>query len=140
MLFTLLQTIGLIFLWSVSNWLISSLFSGKGTLKEVFCATAYCLTPLIVFLFLRLGLSYILPLSAMNVLNEIQVLLVGYCGFLLVIAMMKIHEYDFFKFLATLLAVVFLMIMIVFVLFLFVTLFKQVIGFVSSFYEEISYR
>lgn len=139
-LYTLAQTVGLLLLWTLSNWLVCSLFSGKGRLGEVFTATAYALLPLIAFTFLRVALSHVLPLSGLAFLDGLQTVVWIFTFFLLCVAMMTVHEYDFFKFLLTGIAVVFLMVMIVFVLFMFATLLRQVVDFVSGVYEEIVYR
>ena len=139
-LYTLLETIGLLLLWSVSNWLICSLFSGKGTLREVFTATAYACTPLIVMTFVRWLLSLFLPLSASGFLSGLTTVAWIYTAFLLCIAMITVHEYDFFKFLSTGVGVLFLMVVIVFMLFFAMTMLNMCRIFVSEFFEELFFR
>lgn len=139
-LYTLLETVGLLLLWSVSNWLICSLFSGKGTLREVFTASAYACTPLIVMTFLRWLLSLFLPLSAAGFLSGLTTVAWIYTAFLLCIAMITIHEYDFFKFLSTGVGIVFLMVVIVFMLFFTMTMLNMCKIFVSEFFEELLFR
>ena len=60
--------------------------------------------------------------------------------FLLCIAIMTVHEYDFFKFLITGIVTVLFMILIVFILFLLALLFGQLWEFISTVYVEIAYR
>lgn len=136
----LAQTVGLVLLWTISNWLVCSMFSGKGKLKDIFIATVYSLIPLIVYTFLSVVLSHVLPLSGAEFLSTFQTIIWIYTFFLLSIAMMTVHEYDFFKFLLTGIGVVFLMLMIVFILFMFYMLFGQVVDFVSSLYDEVACR
>lgn len=140
MLYTLAQTAVLVVIWSVSNWLICSLFSGKGRFKEVFTATTYALLPLIVVSFVRVILSHFLPLSGLGFMNGLQTATWIFTFFLLCIAIMIVHEYDFFKFLITGVVTVLFMILIVFILFLLVLLFGQLWEFINTVFVEIAYR
>ena len=139
-LFTLGSTIGLILLWSVANWLTCSLFSGKGNFKEVFTSTTYALFPWLIFKGIKIILSLFLPYSGAVVLNGIETVLLIYTIFLISIAVMKIHEYDFFKFITTTLATVFFMLLIVFIILMCAILIKQLGAFFVSVYDEIVYR
>ncbi len=140
MLYTLLQTVGLLLLWSIANWLVCSLFSGKGTFKEVFISTTYSLVPLVIYTFISTFLSNYLSSTAMAVVDGIQVVVWIYTFFLLAIAMMTVHEFDFFKFILTAFVVFFFMIVIVFVGFMFVMLLSEVAGFAVDIYEEVVFR
>lgn len=139
-LYTLLTTAGLVLLWSVANWLIASLFAGKGTFKDVFIATTYSVIPLTVFTFVSVILSHFLPLSGLEVMDGIKVAVLIFTFFILSIAIMTVHEYDFFKFLGTSLVTVFFMLLIVFVVFLVGVLLQQVGELFSSIYREIFFR
>ena len=139
-LFTLLQTVGLLLLWSVANWLVCSMFSGKGYFRDVFTATAYSFTPLILATFVNIGLSYLLPLSAEGIMTGLNTIAWIYSLFLLCIAIMTVHEYDFFKFLATCVGVFFFMIVAVFVIIFLFTVTTLVKDFISEIYEELVFR
>ena len=138
--YTLAQTAGLLILWSLANWLVCSMFSGKGTFREVYIATAYSLVPLIAYTFLYTLLSNFLPLSAVGFLNGLGTAVWIFTFFLIAVAMITVQEYDFFKFLLTGIAIAFFMILAVFVLFMCAILIKQFISFIVSVYEEIVYR
>ncbi len=139
-LFTLASTVGLVALWSVCNWLVCSMFDGKGYLSEVYISTTYTLAPLILFYFIKVALSNFLPLSMSGLVAGIETALLIYTLFMLCIAMMKIHEYDFFKFLLTTIVVIFFMILVVFIILMGVILVKQLWTFLVSVYEEIVHR
>ena len=138
--YTVGKTVGLVLLWSVFNWLVCSMFSGKGTLKEVFIGTTYSLLPLIIFTVLRVILTNFLPLSGAGLINGLGTAVWLFTFFILCISMMIIHEYDFFKFLLTSIVTIIFMIFGVFVLFMCALLLKQCGSFVYSIYKEISYR
>ena len=114
-LYTIAGTIGLILLWSVSNWLVCSMFDGKGNFKDVYTATCYALLPWVVFQFVKVILSNFLPLSVSSVVTGLGTVMLIYTFFLLSIAMMKVHEYDFFKFLLTGVVIIFFMILVIFI-------------------------
>ena len=139
-IFTLGSTAGLIILWSLCNWLVCSMFEGKGTFKEVYVSTCYSLVPWIVFQFIKIVLTHFFPLSASGLISGIETALLIFTFFLITVAMIKIHEYDFFKFIWTGLITLFLMILVVFIIFLCGILVMQFITFIISIYEEIAYR
>ena len=139
-LYTLGSTIGLLLLWSISNWLVCTMFEGKGYFKEVYVASSYSVVPLIAFSFIRVIFSNFLPLSFVGILNGIEIALIIYTVFLLAIALMEIHEYDFFKVLWTSIVTIFFMILVVFILFMCAILLKQLYTFIVTIYEEIAFR
>lgn len=139
-LYTLGGTVGLILLWSVCSWLVSSMFDGKANFKEVYIGSCYSLTPWIVFLFVKVIFSNFLPISMYSLVTGLETVMLIYTVFLLCVAMMKVHEYDFFKFALTSIVVIFFMILVIFVIFLCAILMAQFLDFVSSIYEEIVHR
>ena len=139
-LYTLAQTIGLIFLWSLMNWLICTLFQGKGKLSDVFIATTYSLLPLIVYTFIETILSHLLPLTMVDFMSALTVVVVIYTMFLLSISLMTAHEYSFFKFLGTAIVTLISMIIAVIIVFVVFILLQQFWNFICSIYMEIIYR
>lgn len=139
-MFTLASTVGLLILWSVCNWLVCSMLGGIGRFKEIYVATSYALVPMIVYSFVNVLLSNCLPLSMSGILSGLGSAVLLYTFFLLSIAMITVHEYDFFKFLWTSLITVAMMVLAVFVLFMCAIMLKQCGSFIYSVYEEIIYR
>lgn len=139
-MFTLASTIGLLVLWSVCNWLVCSMLGGIGKFKEIYVATAYALVPMIVYSFVQVVLSNFLPLSMSGIISGLGTAVLLYTFFLLSIAMIIVHEYDFFKFLWTGVVTIAMMLLVVFVLFMCAIMLKQCGSFFYSVYEEIIYR
>ena len=139
-LYTLAGTIGLVLLWAVCNWLVCSMFSGKGNFKEVYTGTCYAIMPWVIFQFAKIILSNVLPLSVAGIVTGLGTVMLIYTFFLLAVAMMKVHEYDFFKFLATGVAIVFAMILVVFIILMCAILIAQFWTFIASIYDEIVHR
>ena len=139
-LYTLIETVGLILLWSIANWLISSSFNGKGNFKEVLIATTYSLVPLVLFTLIKVLLSHVLDLSGLGIVNAIGTVVIIFTFYLLSVAIMTVHEYDFFKFLLTGIVTVLFMVLVAFVIFLVGVLLQQVGEFFTSVFQEIFYR
>lgn len=139
-LYTLAQTIGLVVLWSVTNWLVCTLFSGKGRFSEVYIASSYALIPMVVFSFIRVIASHFLPLSGLGFLEAVNVILLIYTFYLLSVAMMSVHEFTFTKFLLTAAVTVFGMLLIVFIGFMIIVLLQQFWNFIYAIYMEIAFR
>ena len=139
-LYTIAGTIGLILLWSVSNWLVCSMFEGKGNFKEVYTASCYALLPWVVFQFVKVLLSNVLPLSVSGIVTGLGTVMLIYTFFLLAVAMMKVHEYDFFKFLLTGIVIIFFMILVIFIILMCAILIAQFWTFIASIYEEVVHR
>ena len=138
--YTVAKTVLLVLLWSVANWLVGALFSGKAALKEIYIATAYSLIPLIVYKVLSLVLSYILPLSGATFINGLYTAVLIYTFFILSVAVMTVQEYGFFKFLGTGALTLFGMLLVIFILFMVIVQIQQLGIFISSVFMEVVYR
>ncbi len=138
--YTLLKTIGFVVLWCVCNWLVCSMASGKGTLREVFIAVVYSLIPLVIYSFIRVIFTNFLPLSASGIVTGVDIAIWILTIFILMVGTMTIHEYDFFKFLWTSVVTVLLMLLVVFLIFICALMTKQTLVFIKSVYTEVVYR
>lgn len=139
-LFTLAQTVGLILLWSVVNWLVCTLFEGKGRFNEVFVASAYSLIPLVLYNFVRVITSHFLPLSGRAFMDALYILVLIYTFYLLSIAIMSTHEFTFSKFLLTSVVTLFGMLLVIFIVFMIIVLLQQFWNFFHSIYLELAFR
>ena len=139
-LFTLAQTIGLVILWSVVNWLVATLFEGKGHFKEVLIASSYIMIPLTIYSFVRVIVSHFLPLAGLSFMNALYTIVLIYTAYLLIIAMMSVHEFTFSKFLLTAAVTLFGMLLVVFIGFMIVILLQQFWNFIYAIYMELIFR
>ena len=139
-LYTLATTAGLIILWSVANWLTSTLMAGKGTLKEIFTVSCYSMLPMVVYNILYVILSYCLSYDENSFLTGLSTVALLFTAYVLCIAIMTVQEYGFGKFLFTTLITIFLMILIVFIIFMIVILLQQLGNFFYTIYSEVVFR
>ena len=96
--------------------------------------------PWVLFQLVRVLLTRFLPLSTSGLIGALTTVMLLYTFFLVAVATMKMHEYDFFQFLLTGLVTIFFMILVVFILFLCAILISQFFTFLVSVYEEVAYR
>ncbi|MDE7298484.1 MAG: YIP1 family protein, partial [Lachnospiraceae bacterium] len=106
----------------LANWCLTTLFDGKGTLKNIYMAVCYSLTPYVLIQLPMIFLSNIVT-SEEGVfwvyLNQFTTI---WIGLLLMCAMMMIHDYSLGKALFAAIATVVGMLIIVFILLLFFSL------------------
>lgn len=116
----LVRSVGIIVLWIIVNWAVSTIFGGRGKVKEIAVVTCYSLIPMIVGNFLSVILSNVLVPTEGEFIGIIYTILQIYTLLLIVIGTVVIHDYDFKHFIGTTLLtllgiaiVIFLMIMVI---------------------------
>jgi hypothetical protein len=127
-------------LFVVGNWALTTLFDGKGRLGQVYIATCYAITPYPLIQFPLMFLSNFITVdesefySAMYVISIIWVLFIGILG------MSQVHEYGFGKNFLFLIATVFAMLVMIFLLMLFFSMVSQGVAYFISLTKEMLYR
>lgn len=131
-LWVLVQSAGLAVLWILSNWLVSSLAGGTGTMKEITVVTCYSLFPFIIEQIVWTILTNILLPSEASFLNILKVIAILWFLLEMTIGMLRIHGYSFGKFIGTSLLSVIGIAVIVFLLILVGILLQQLGGFITT--------
>lgn len=127
-------------LWVISNWCLTTLFEGEGSMKDIFVASCYCLTPLPLLILPGTIASNFLSLDESGFLTLLSSLAYIWLGLLLFFAMMVTHDYSIGKNILTCLATIVGMAFIMFIGVLFSSLMAKIVSFVTNIIEEISYR
>ena len=129
-----------IVLGCIANWGLTTLFNGKGTMKQIYMAIGYALTP---YALIQLPLIFISNLMTVDeaafylyLTNFSQI----WCGMLIICAVMMIHNYTLGKAILTILATIVGMMLIVFVILLFFSLVTDAAAYFVSLYKEIAFR
>lgn len=138
--YILLRTVGLVALWTVSNWLVCVLLGGIGKMKEIYIITCYALIPLVFSSFVSLILSHILTPDEFGFVMILKTACLLYTFFMLMAGISKVHDYEFGKFFGTTLLTVVAMLIVVFLIFLIFLLAQQVYGWFRAVYIEAVYR
>jgi Gluconolactonase len=138
--YELASMVGLAVLWVLSNYLICSIADGEGEFRDVYNATAYSLSPVLVILpplvLLSNGLTleqsvfYHLPVQAMTI----------WVAFLMFFMIKDIHNYEVGETVSVIFRSVFTMLIIGLFLFVFYSIGSQLLGFVHDVFAEASKR
>lgn len=100
-LMVLVQTLGVVLMWTVCNWAVCTLLNGKGKIKEIFIVTSYSLVPLIISNIVYTVASNYLIAGEAAFLSIFTTIMSMLTAFILIAGMIKIHDYTFGEFLWT---------------------------------------
>ena len=139
-LLLLFRTVGLVILWTVSNWAVSCLMGGIGKMKEIFTVVCYGLIPMIIANFAYIILTHVFVPDEVAFLTTIMTAFTIYSAIMIVIGTIIIHDFSFGKFVATALLTVFAMAIVLFIIVLIVVLVQQFIAFGATVYNEMLFR
>ena len=138
--FSLIRTFGIVLLWTVVNWGLTTLFQGKGNMKQVYIVTCYALIPQILGSVLTTILSNVLVPEEALVITAISVVCLALTAIMLCVGIMTVHEFGFFKFITMTIVIVLGMLVCVFVIMMVFVLLQQLFTFAGTIYKEVSYR
>ena len=134
------STILLFLVWVIGNWSLCTLFNGEGTMKNIFCVSAYALMPYIISMLICTVASNVLVGREGGFLGFTLLIGTAWSVLMMISGMKAVHQYSVPK---TLLAIGFTlvaMVIIVFVSVLLATLFQQLWVFFYTIYTELLYR
>ncbi|TCW61213.1 YIP1 family protein [Treponema sp. J25] len=134
------STWGVFILWTIANWGICTLHDGKGTFREIWIFTSYTLVIYILATVPLVVVSNLLTQEEGAFLQLARSVVSLWFGIEFVMAVMAVHQYDlkttFWSIFLTILG----MLLIVFVVVMFVSLFNQGYDFISTIIQEILLR
>lgn len=136
-IWVLARSAGLVILWIISNWMICTLMQGKGTMREICIITSYSLLPIIIERVLRIAFTNVLLPSEAMFLTGFDAIAIGFTGILLIIGLIKIHEFSFSRLVGTSLLSVAWVAVLVFLIILVGMLVQQIGGFVITVFLEL---
>ncbi len=131
---------GAVLVLTIANWSVTTLFDGKGNMKEIFMMICYCLYPLIWSTLLGMILSNVLSKDEMAIYYLVVGLGIALTCYMAFFGIISIHEYGLVQCLLTILATAIAAFIILFACLLFFDLFQRVYGFVYTIYREITIR
>ena len=126
--------------WVVGNWSLCTLFDGEGTMKNIFCVSAYALLPYLFYEVIVIIASNFLLRTEGGFITFFRYLGIVWSVVLMISAMKTVHQYSIPKTLVAMLFTIVAMVIILFLAVLLLTLFQQVFVFGYSVYTELMYR
>ena len=139
-LFILAKTVGIVVLWTLVNWAVSTLFGGLGTIRNIYIVITYSLAPLIASNFLYLILSNFVLETEASFLNIMVTVAWIYLIFLLVAGTIKVQDFGFGKFVGTSILTIVGILIVLFLVFIAFLLMQQLVLFVATLFNELIYR
>jgi hypothetical protein len=130
----------LVILWSVSNWAVCALRGGIGKLKEIFIVTCYSLIPIIFGNIIYVILTNIMLPTEAGFLSVLMNAFTIYAAFMLIIGIMKVHDYEFGKFITTTIMTIVGMAIVLCLIVLIIILVQQLGAFAITIIMEVAYR
>jgi len=125
---------------TIGNWAFTTLFDGKGNMEEIFSVITYSFAPFVWIALPNILFSnYIIAeeVGFYFAFNTIGIVLTGYMIFF---GLLVIHEYGFLKSFVTLVFTIVAIGIIIFIVFLVLTIFQQVYSFLGSIIREFIMR
>ena len=127
-------------LWVVSNWAVTTLMSGEGSMKDVYKFTAYALLPLAIFTLIQIPLSYVMVLEEQMYLTFFNTLGILWTAWLIFVANTQTHRYTVGKSLISMILTVVGIAIIIFVSLVVFTTYQKIYSFFEDIFKEITYR
>ncbi|MBQ8732632.1 MAG: hypothetical protein IJY82_07375 [Oscillospiraceae bacterium] len=139
-LIVLLQTVVLFAAFCASNWIFAVMLDGRATLKNIICATAYCLIPMILTSLIAIPVSHLITADEGVAYTGIILLGQLITGLYIFISQKRIHEISGPTTIALILLTVFGIAFVVFLAVLTYSLFGEVANLISVVIDEILLR
>ena len=124
----------------VSNWALSTLFDGKGRLRDIYMAMCYALLPYILIQLPLILISHIISFDEAAYYQVLGSVSIIWCLFLVFVGLMQVHDYTPGKTIIFLFFTVFGALVMLFLILVFFSLLSDAIGFFVSLYREVAFR
>lgn len=136
----LLRTVVLVLLWCITNWAMSTLQDGKGTFKEIYLATCYALTPLVLFSVPLNLITNMMTLSESMFYSAISSALTLWSLILVFLGTMVVHQFTVRKTIGSVLLSLGMIVIIAFLVLLGFSISQQMTTFVGTIITELLRR
>lgn len=137
---TFISSLSILMLFVVSNWTVTTLFNGKGKIRDIFILTCYSLLPMIILSSVVVFASNFIIEEEAIILYAVQALGVVWFVYLMVAGLCVIHEYNFGLNITTIVVTFIAAVIIVFLGILFFTLIERMTNFFTLVGSELTRR
>ena len=127
-------------LFVIGNWALTTLFDGKGRLGQVYMATCYALLPYPVIQLPLMFFSNFVTVDEAEFYSAMSLISLVWVAFIAIMGMSQVHEYSFGKNILFIIATLFAMLVMIFILMLFFSMISQGVAYFISVGKELLYR
>ncbi len=135
-LLTLLRSVGIVVLFTVCFWAVSTLMHGQGKMGEIFITVCYSFQPMIIANAVYLVLTNVMLPNEIAFLNLFMTVMTIYTGLLLFIGLMRISDYEFGKLIGVGLLSIVGIVIVLFIGIVVVLLLQLLWGFLLTVFQE----
>lgn len=138
-----LNTLGILvplLIWVTANWCVTTLMDGKGRFLQIYMGTAYAFTPYVIIGLPMILLSNVVTKEEGVFYTYFNIFALVWSGFLILCAVLMIHDYSLLKGLVAIIISIVGMAVIMFVVLLFFSLLSDAVMYFVSLYKEILFR
>ena len=135
-----ISVVSVVALFTVSNWTVTTLFNGKGKMKDIFIVVCYSLTVPIIGDAIVTFASNFVTLDEVMILTSVQMLCYAYFALLVIAGLTTIHEYGFGGSIMSIVMSIVAAAIILFIGILVFTMLERMVSFFSSVAEELMRR
>jgi tetratricopeptide (TPR) repeat protein len=136
----IITVVGLLLLWNVANYLVSTISDGEGRVRDVVIGTAYSLFPYILIALPVALISNVLTLNEVFLYSFALNLMWLWIAIMLFIMVMEIHNYTFAETVKNILVTFFTMSLILLTGYILYVLFNHLYEFVLAVIQELRLR
>lgn len=129
-----------IFLWVISNYLVSSINEGKGTLKNIYIFTAYSAAPYIIFQPFIILLTYTLTYNESFLIDFGSFFIISWTIIVLFIGVKETHDYEVKGTIGNILYSIVWILIIILIFSIVYMLWDQIIETIYGIVQEVLYR
>lgn len=134
------ETVMWILLFTVANWSLTTLFDGKGRMRDIYMGYAYAMAPQVIILAVQIPLSHILTYGEGAVHVMMSTIAFGWFILLVLCAMKEIHDYSFSKAVLTSILTLFAIAIMVFIFIMFFAVVSDGFAYFTSIGQEAMLR
>ena len=135
-----ISVVSVVALFTVSNWTVTTLFNGKGKMKDIFIVVCYSLTVPIIGDAIVTFASNFVTLDEVMILTSVQMLCYAYFAFLVIAGLTTNPEYGFGGSIMSIVMSIVAAAIILFIGILVFTMLERMVSFFSSVAEELMRR
>jgi hypothetical protein len=132
--------VALVFLFIISNFLISSINDGEGSLKDIYIGFAYALFPIILLSIPITILTYVFTLNESFVISFLNFFMIAYSVILSIFMIKETHDYTTSNLVKNVILTIFTGLIIILVVFIIYLLTNQMIDFFETIIKEVLKR